>query len=65
MNNNRKKQMSLFLAVLVMMAAVLTQPFSAQAATLDIEAESAILVDAETGKILYAKNQIWHCHRPA
>ncbi|MFD2761358.1 serine hydrolase [Lentibacillus juripiscarius] len=55
MNNNRKKQMSLFLAVLVMMAAVLTQPFSAQAATLDIEAESAILVDAETGKILYAK----------
>src|SRR5699024_189439 len=33
------------------------QPFSAQAAeAFDLEAESAILVDAETGKVLYAKN---------
>ncbi|RYG73410.1 D-alanyl-D-alanine carboxypeptidase [Lentibacillus lipolyticus] len=38
-----------------MMMAIVSQPFTAQAATLDIEAESAILVDAETGKILYAK----------
>ncbi|MBY7141525.1 D-alanyl-D-alanine carboxypeptidase [Virgibacillus sp. NKC19-3] len=35
----------------------MVQPFSTQAAdTLDLDAESAILVDAETGKILYAKD---------
>ncbi|WP_234032367.1 serine hydrolase [Lentibacillus cibarius] len=56
MNYKRKKHLSLFLTALIMMAAILTQPFSTQAAeALDIEAESAILVDAETGKVLYAK----------
>ena len=34
----------------------ITQPYTAQAKELDVKAESAILVDAETGKILYAKN---------
>lgn len=32
------------------------QPLSAQASEVDLEAESAILVDANTGKILFAKN---------
>lgn len=40
-----------------MMTSVVTQPFSAHAAgSPNIEAESAILVDADSGKILYAKN---------
>ena len=39
------------------MVTIILQPFSAQAQeVVDIEAESAILVDAETGKVLYAKN---------
>lgn len=42
---------------MVAMITVMVQPFSTKAAeTLDIEADSAILVDVETGKILYAKN---------
>lgn len=48
--------MSLLLITLVMSAAFLVQPYAAQAEELDLKAESAILVDAETGKILYAKN---------
>lgn len=40
-----------------MMATVFVQPLATKAAkTIDIKAESAILVDAETGKILFAKN---------
>ncbi|MTW85782.1 D-alanyl-D-alanine carboxypeptidase [Virgibacillus dakarensis] len=52
-----QRNMSLLLALLVVMASLLVQPFSVQAAgTVDIDAESAILVDAETGKIIYSKN---------
>ncbi|HLR08634.1 MAG TPA: serine hydrolase [Bacillota bacterium] len=44
-------------AVFLIITAIIIQPFSAQAAeAFDLEAESAILVDAETGKVLYAKN---------
>src|SRR5699024_12507563 len=40
-----------------MMTFITIQPLQAKAEEgLNIEAESAILVDAETGKILYAKN---------
>nr|WP_090872514.1 D-alanyl-D-alanine carboxypeptidase family protein [Oceanobacillus limi] len=35
---------------------VFTQPLSTKAAEIDIDAEAAILVDFETGKILYGKN---------
>jgi len=42
---------------LVLVTSFIAQPFTANAATsLDLNAESAILVDGETGKILYAKN---------
>lgn len=57
MKYNFKKYFSVLLTVLVMLTAVTIQPFSVKAEeSLDIEAESAILVDAETGKIVYAKN---------
>ncbi|SFB29680.1 D-Ala-D-Ala carboxypeptidase A. Serine peptidase. MEROPS family S11 [Lentibacillus halodurans] len=57
MKHNAKKCLSLLLVTLVMMTAITVQPFSVQAAeSIDIEAESAILVDFETGKIVYAKN---------
>ncbi|MFD2627323.1 serine hydrolase [Oceanobacillus kapialis] len=57
MKHIMKKRLSLLLAVLVVMTSVFVQPFSAKAqSTLDIEAESAILVDAATGKIVFAKN---------
>ncbi|ASN07257.1 D-alanyl-D-alanine carboxypeptidase [Virgibacillus necropolis] len=40
-----------------MMTTVFVQPMTTKAAeTVDLEAESAILVDAETGKVLFAKN---------
>lgn len=48
--------MPLLLIALAVMASCLTGPYTAQAKELDLEAESAILVDAETGKVLYAKN---------
>src|SRR5699024_9772516 len=53
---NMKKSMSILLAALVVLTTVTVQPFSVQAAEpLDINAKSAILVDAETGKVIYAK----------
>lgn len=56
MKHNVKRNLSLFLVALIMMTTVLVQPMATFAAdTVDLEAESAILVDAETGKILYAK----------
>ncbi|WP_309228231.1 serine hydrolase [Virgibacillus saliphilus] len=52
-----KKRLLFLIASLVLITSVMVQPFSTQAAdTLDLDAESAILVDAETGKILYAKD---------
>ncbi|QKY70846.1 serine hydrolase [Lentibacillus sp. CBA3610] len=57
MKHNLKKCLPVLLAALVMLSTVTIQPFSVKAEeSLDIEAESAILVDAETGKIIYAKN---------
>ncbi|GAA0608569.1 D-alanyl-D-alanine carboxypeptidase [Virgibacillus siamensis] len=57
MKHTLQKGLSFLLIAVVMMTAVIAQPFSAQAAgSLNIKAESAILVDAETGKIVYAKN---------
>lgn len=57
MKQKFKKSLSFILAALVMTTSLIVQPFTAQAAeAIDLNAESAILVDAETGKILYAKN---------
>lgn len=57
MNNIYKKGSVLFVIFSVMML-IFSQPFSVQAENgFDIEAESAILVDAETGKILFQKNK--------
>ncbi|WP_067730454.1 serine hydrolase [Oceanobacillus damuensis] len=56
MKHNIKKLFSLVLVTTVLMTSFLTQPLLTSAKTLDLNAESAILVDAETGKVLYAKN---------
>ncbi|WP_382401371.1 D-alanyl-D-alanine carboxypeptidase family protein [Lentibacillus salinarum] len=57
MTHNVTKWLSLLLATMVMVTTITVQPLSVQAADpVDIEGESAILVDYETGKILYAKN---------
>jgi len=50
------KHLSLLLTGLTVMVFVLVNPFSAAAQELDINAESAIVVDFDTGKIIYAKN---------
>lgn len=51
------KGLSFLLVGLVLMMSFVVQPFTAQAEdSIDLDAESAILVDAETGKVLYAKN---------
>lgn len=52
-----KNSLSIWLGICLLMVTVILQPLSVGAQELiDIEAESAILVDAETGKVLYAKN---------
>ncbi|MEN1966518.1 serine hydrolase [Lentibacillus sp. N15] len=56
MKHTLQKKLSLLLAMLVLMASFLVQPFTVQAAAVDIDAETAILVDANTGKILYSKD---------
>ncbi|MDO6451270.1 serine hydrolase [Oceanobacillus profundus] len=57
MKHSMKKIFPLVLAMLVLIQLFITEPLTANAAeSLDIGAESAILVDAETGKVLYAKN---------
>ncbi len=56
MKYNIKKGVSYLLVFLVIMTTFTIKPLTAQGEGLDIDAESAILVDAETGKILYAKN---------
>jgi D-alanyl-D-alanine carboxypeptidase (penicillin-binding protein 5/6) len=50
------KHLSLLLSGLAVMVYVLVHPFTAAAQDLDLNAESAIVVDFDTGKILYAKN---------
>ncbi len=44
------------LVVLLASTSFITQPKNIHAAELELDAESAILVDAETGKVLFAKN---------
>jgi len=44
------------LVVLLASTSFVTQPKNIHAAELELDAESAILVDAETGKVLFAKN---------
>ena len=44
------------LAALFTTLLIVANPNGAAAASIDLEAESAILVDADTGKVLYAKN---------
>lgn len=52
-----QKNLSLLLILAVMMLSIVGQPDTIKAeTTLDLNAESAILVDVDTGKILYAKN---------
>ncbi|MUK88120.1 D-alanyl-D-alanine carboxypeptidase [Ornithinibacillus sp. L9] len=46
----------MILVVFVLVASFITQPITASAAELDVQAEAAILVDFDTGKILYGKN---------
>lgn len=57
MRYNLKKFVPLLLVTMVMLSTIAIQPHSVKAAEpVDIEAESAILVDYETGNIIYAKN---------
>ncbi|WP_405098154.1 D-alanyl-D-alanine carboxypeptidase family protein [Oceanobacillus sp. FSL H7-0719] len=53
----KKKSLSVILAFVLLITTFTLQPFAANAqSTLDLNAESAILVDGDTGKVLYAKN---------
>ncbi|MFD1040330.1 serine hydrolase [Virgibacillus byunsanensis] len=56
MRHRFQKNVALLLVFLISLTTFVTQPISVEAAELDIQAESAILVDAETGKILFSKN---------
>lgn len=57
MIQTKKKCLSLILAFVLLISMFTIKPFTASAqSALDLKAESAILVDAETGKILFAKN---------
>ncbi|RLL41817.1 D-alanyl-D-alanine carboxypeptidase [Oceanobacillus piezotolerans] len=50
------KRFPLLLMIAVLLVSFMIQPRDISAAEVDIPAESAILVDAETGKVLFAKN---------
>jgi serine-type D-Ala-D-Ala carboxypeptidase (penicillin-binding protein 5/6) len=50
------KVFMMVLVVLIATTSFMTQPKNIQAAELELDAESAILVDAETGKVLFAKD---------
>ncbi|WP_010648926.1 serine hydrolase [Oceanobacillus massiliensis] len=56
MKHNKKKTLSWILATLLLMTSIIMQPVTAKAETFDLKAQSAILVDGNTGKILYAKS---------
>ncbi|MGP4107789.1 D-alanyl-D-alanine carboxypeptidase family protein [Virgibacillus sp. L01] len=56
MKHKLTKGLSFLLIAIVMVTTIIGQPLSAKAAGPDVQAESAILVDAETGKILFSKN---------
>lgn len=52
-----RKRVSGILAFILLITSFMIQPLAVHAEdSLDLNAESAILVDAETGKVLYAKN---------
>lgn len=51
-----KKFVSLFLALLLLVSFILFPQAASAADGIDVEAEAAIIVDANTGKILYGKN---------
>lgn len=50
------KKQSILSVLLIIITFIIIQPISAQAEGFDVEAESAILVDKETGTILFNKN---------
>jgi serine-type D-Ala-D-Ala carboxypeptidase (penicillin-binding protein 5/6) len=56
MRKSLKTLYVLFAALIVTVVSIIPNPISVHAAEIDIDAESAILVDAETGRILYEKN---------
>src|SRR5699024_3706414 len=53
--NIRKKFVPVIFAAIMMLVTIIGQPSVIYAKSFDLEAESAILVDFETGKILFAK----------
>ncbi|SDK23466.1 serine hydrolase [Sediminibacillus albus] len=55
MKHNLKASFFIIMAVFIACTSLIANPGKASAESLDLNAESAILVDAETGKILYAK----------
>ncbi|MFD2045617.1 serine hydrolase [Ornithinibacillus salinisoli] len=50
------KFFSIILVAFLLVASLITQPITTNAAEMEIEAQAAILVDFDTGKILYGKN---------
>lgn len=53
---NRKFIQIFYLIVITLLLTNIINPVTIKAASLDVDAESAIVVDAETGKVLFAKN---------
>ncbi|WP_112179037.1 MULTISPECIES: D-alanyl-D-alanine carboxypeptidase family protein [Paraliobacillus] len=56
MKHSIKASVYLILAFVIFITSFGMNPIAVHAAEVEVEAESAILVDAETGQILYAKN---------
>lgn len=56
MKRRIKASVYLILALVILVTSFGMNPLAVHAAEVEVEAESAILVDAETGQILYAKN---------
>lgn len=52
----RKNIRFLYLLTVIFLLTNIINPISVEAAAIDVDAESAIIVDVETGKVLYAKN---------
>src|SRR5690625_2904146 len=53
---NRKLIQTFYVIVITLLLTNIINPVTIKAASLDVDAESAIVVDAETGKVLFAKN---------
>lgn len=56
MTNIQKRILPVIFAAIIMLATIIGQASVIHAKSFDLEAESAILVDADTGKVLFAKN---------